>query len=304
MKTKIQQLKDSESELEVELEKDELKGYLEKAGKNLSGLFQVDGFRSGKVPLDILRQKIGDKKILEEALELAVTDSLAKALQNEGIKIISSSDLKIVKNTPEQLQYSVKILIFPEVQLGEYKNFGIAPRPVEVKDDEIEQVLNYLLKSRAGSKPDSKLDDEFAGSVGNFSSLEELRESLAEGLKLEKEQKERERVRLQILDKINETTKMKIPAKLVEQQLDEMVANFDRSLHQRGMELSLYLAQLKKTQADLRKEWSAQAEKQIRQALILKEIGRREEIKVDMVSEEGDALWRQKVFEFLEKVNN
>lgn len=391
MKTKIQQLKDSESELEVELEKDELKEYLRKAGNNLSGLFQVDGFRPGKAPLDVLRQKIGDQKILEEALELAVADSLAKALEKEKIRIISSSDLKIIKNTPELLRYSVKILAFPEVQLGEYKNFGIAPRPVEVEDGEVERVLSYLLKSRAvlkeseesakkgdhleidfevasgnaaieggqsrnhpfilgegnfipgfedqllglksgdsrkfslvapadyyqkdiaGKKLDfsvtvrtiktvtlSKPDDEFARSVGNFQSLKELRESLAEGLKLEKEQKEKGRVRLHILDKINETTRIKIPAKLIERQLDEMIANFDHSLHQRGLELSLYLAQLKKTQTDLRKEWAAQAEKQIRQALILKEIGYREKI---MANEEEDALWRQKIFEFLEKAN-
>ncbi len=423
MLTKVKQLKDCESEMFVELEKEELQGYIRKTGEEISKLVQIDGFRAGKVPLDVLRKNIGDQKILEESLELAVTDSLAKALKKEKLEIISSSDLKVAENTPDSLKYSIKILVFPKVQLGSYKDFNIAKKEVKVEDKETENTIAYLLKSHtqykesdtpaengnhleidfevmhngqaveggksenhplilgkgnfipgfedrlvglkkgetktfsleapkdyyqkdvAGKKLDFKvtvksvktgrvpeLTDEFTKTLGNFSSAKELKNSVAEGLRAEKEQKEKDRIRLEILDKIDKSSEIKIPEKLVEEQLEGMVKNFDQSLHERGMELALYLAHIKKTEDDLKKEWRTQAEEQIRRGLIMREIGKRENIQASgseveeatgallskylvagneksnidpakLKQKAEDAILHEKIFEFLERNN-
>ncbi len=423
MITKVKQLKDCEAEIFVELEKEELQSYIKKTGEQISKLVQVDGFRTGKVPLDVLRKNIGDQKILEESLELAVTDSLAKALKKEKLEIVNSSDLKVTENTPDSLKYSIKVLIFPEIQLGDYKNLKVAKKEVKVEDKEVENTIAYLLKSRteykesdtsaekgnhlevnfevthngqpveggksenhplvlgsgsfipgfedqlvglkkletktfslevpkdyyqkdvAGKKLDFKvtvksvktgkaleLTDEFVKTLGNFGSAEDLRKSIAQGLKTEKEQKEKDRVRLEILDKVNKNSEVKVPEQLINEQLEGMIKNFDQSLHERGLELGLYLAQLKKTEDDLKKEWRVQAEDQIRRGLIMREVGKREDIKVSEAEIEeatsslmskylagdqekssidpnklkqkaGDAILHEKIFEFLEKNN-
>src|SRR3989338_4949104 len=94
---------------------------------------------------------------------------------------------------------------------------------------------------------------------------------------------------------------------MLQEQLESMIANFDKSLHEKGMELGLYLAHLKKTQEDLKKEWHSEAENQVRRGLIMREIAKREGIKVgedeDEGEGEGDLLLHEKIFEFLEKEN-
>ena len=49
---------------------------------------------------------------------------------------------------------------------------------------------------------------------------------------------------------------------------------FDNELHEKGMELSLYLAHLGKTEEDLKKDWRPEAEKQVGYALILRKIAK------------------------------
>ena len=183
---------------------------------------------------------------------------------------------------------------------------------------------------KTGTIPD--LNIEFFKTLGNFQSSEDLKNSIRSALKTEKEQKEKDRLRLEILDRVDKKSEMSIPPKLIEEQLEAMVANFDDNLHQQGMELSLYLAQVKKTRDDLKKNWYKQAESQIRRGLIMREIGKRESVKISeqeaqeatdslvaryltsapdkqgpdiekIKQRAGDALLHEKIFEFLEKVN-
>ena len=58
------------------------------------------------------------------------------------------------------------------------------------------------------------------------------------------------------------------------QQIDSMIGNLDRDLHSNGMELGLYLAQMGKTQDDLRKEWRDEAEKQVKTIMILHKVAK------------------------------
>ena len=423
MLTKLKPVANSQIELEVEVNKEELREYLEKASENLSRAISVAGFRPGKVPFEVLRKEIGDKKILEEALEMAVVSSLAQATEKEKLEVMASSELKISENTADLLRYSVKLMLYPEVKLGGYKDLKVEKKEVKVEDKEIEEAIHYLLKSRAtyqdfdgpaetghhleidfevgtagqpveggksenhpfvlgkgnfipgfedhlrglkkgeikeftleapqdyyqkslaGKKLDFKvtvksiktvlvpeMNDDFIKSLGHFGSQEELKKNIAEGIKSEKEQKEVERLRGEILEKIDAGSKIEVPDKMIEQQLDALITNFDQNLHAQGMELSLYLAHLKKSQDDLRKEWRGQAEKQIRQSLILREVGRQENIKVgnqeieeaaagllmryvgqgqdqskvdpeDFKQRAGEAIFREKIFKYLEEHN-
>lgn len=423
MITKLKPVVDSQTELEVELNKEELREYLEKSSETLSRAVSIAGFRPGKVPFEVLRKEIGDKKILEEALEMAVVGSLAKATQKEKLEVMASSELKIIENTADLLRYSVRLMLYPAVDIKAYKNLNLEKKEIQVEDKEIEEAVKYILKSRAtyqdfdgpakkghhleidfevgiggqpveggksenhpfvlgkgnfipgfeeqliglkkseakefsleapkdyyqknlaGQKLDFKvivksvktvlipeLNEDFIKSLGRFDSEKELKKNITEGIKAEKEQKETERWRGEILEKISAGSNIEVPEKMIEQQLDALIANFDQNLHTQGMELSLYLAHLKKSQDDLRKEWRGQAEKQIRQSLILREVGRKEKIKVSEQEiektaasllmryvEQGqdqskveaevlkqraeEAIFREKVFQYLEENN-
>jgi trigger factor len=124
-------------------------------------------------------------------------------------------------------------------------------------------------------------DDAFARSLGQFTDLAQLRANVHDGLLREKNAAERQRIRLAILDAIISATTVPAPVHLCERELDQMVHRFEHDLRDRGMELSMYLARIKKTQEQLRTEWMPQAERQVRIMLILRALARSQNIAVD-----------------------
>ena len=170
----------------------------------------------------------------------------------------------------------------------------VGMKPEDEKEFSLIAPKDYYQKSISGKKLDcrikmkkvqrailAELNDNFAKIVGNFPDLATLKKNLAEGIRMEKEEKEKERIKTEILEKISEASSVESPKKLIDRQLDLMIKNFDESLHQKGMELGLYLAQVKKTQEDLREDWRERAIKNVKIALILKEIGKKERIAVE-----------------------
>lgn len=371
MEIKIEKLKNSETKLTVVLNKKDLDFYLNKTQKAIGESLQIDGYRTKKAPLEAIRKKVGDEHLLQEALDMAVRESFAKALEQEKIDIIETVNMKILKNEPELLKYEVVVLSFPDVTLGKYIGVEAARNPVTVSDKEIEAALLQIRKMRArhedtkmpaekGNKveidfevkhkgnlieggksenhpliignggfipgfedqligmtaeeekdfkisvpkdywqkniADKDLDfkvkikkvekiilpevsDDFAKSLGDFQNAETLKKNLKDGIGMEKETKEKERIRLAILDKVIENCVLEVPDKLIQRQLDMMISNFDQNLHRQGMELGLYLAQVSKTQEDLRKDWHNQAVKHVKTALVLKKIEEKEKISV------------------------
>ncbi len=424
-----EKLPDSKIKLVVNLDKKDLLSCVEEAEKRLARNVKLGGFRPGKAPKDMVRKAVGEEKIREEALQMAVQSSLTKVMADEKLDVLDRVSFEIKENSPEKLVYWATFLIFPELVLGEYEGLGIKRNAVVVSDAEVKKVLDEVLKSRTvfneikrpaqigdrvevdftikdngtiieGGKSENhpvilgdgkfvpgfeeqivgmekggtkhfslkipadyyqktiagkeldfevavkrvedkivpKLDDEFVKSLGNFHSLKELEASVNQGLTLEKETKEKDRVRVAILEKIAATTEVKVPPELIENRLDAMLRDLDNELHQKGMELGLYLAHIKKTQDELRREWRPKAELQAKMGLIARTIAKKEKLSVgeegvnqelqivlqqyimsgqggagpealQNIDPEGlkskirDTLLNEKVFEFLEKKN-
>jgi trigger factor len=123
-------------------------------------------------------------------------------------------------------------------------------------------------------------DDAFAKTLGNFNGLDQLRVSLREGIANEKQAKEKQRLRLAILDAIIEKSSIPAPESLVKSELDDMIHRFGHDLQGRGIELSMYLARMKKTEDDLRKDWYAEAQRQVRITLVLRTTAKQKSITV------------------------
>lgn len=161
---------------------------------------------------------------------------------------------------------------------ADYYNKEIAGKKIEVK---------VVVKTVKEIIP-PKLNDEFAKSLGQFDSLDGLRTNIRNGLTAEKEEKEKEKTRLEILNKILDGSNVELPQVLVARQLDSMISDFNEELSQKGMELGLYLAQINQTQNDLRKQWQPRAEKQVKTSLIIRKIAKNEKIKVSTEEINGE----------------
>jgi trigger factor len=146
-----------------------------------------------------------------------------------------------------------------------------------------------------------KIDDAFAKSLGDFADLAALRSNLKKNMEHENEHKQTEKVRSDYIEALTEDLEVELPDILVESEAEKMIEEFAGQIKSMGMDLENYLAQLKKTREDLKKDWESQAEKRVKAALALKEAVLAEEIKVAAKEIEEEA---NKTLQYYKKVKD
>lgn len=151
MKVEKKELKKSQIELLVELSVEEFEPYIQKGADRISKDVKIDGFRSGKVPFDVLKQKIGEMAILEEAARVAINKTLHEVLEKnvEG-QPVGQPQVDIVKLAPgNPVEYKVVLSILPSVELGDYKGLKVKEEKVKVDEKEIDKTIDELRESKA-----------------------------------------------------------------------------------------------------------------------------------------------------------
>jgi trigger factor len=132
------------------------------------------------------------------------------------------------------------------------------------------------------------IDDAFARGLGNFESLEKLKENLRDGLLEEKMMKSKDDRRTKILDALVEKSAIEYPLMLVEEELKRMMREFEMQIRPMGLDFAEYLVQMKKTAEELKKEWEPQAKKRLAAHMILDALAKEEEIDIDSQEVEAE----------------
>jgi trigger factor len=151
MKVEKKDLGKSQIELSVVVPFKDLKPYLEKGAVKISKEVKVDGFRAGKIPYDVLKQKIGEMAIYEEAARIVIDKTIEKVIK-ENIKDqgVGQPKVDIVKLAPDNdMEYKIVMSILPKVTLGKYKDLKIKKNKIKVDEKEIKAKLKELQESRA-----------------------------------------------------------------------------------------------------------------------------------------------------------
>ncbi|NCN21903.1 trigger factor [Candidatus Falkowbacteria bacterium] len=152
MQVNKKDLEKSQVELTVELSAEEFAPFIENGAKKLSEKIRIEGFRPGKAPLEVLKAKIGEMSILEEAAQLAVNKTLDDVLAERinEIKAVGQPNVNISKLAPNNpFEYKVTLSVLPEIELGKYKDLGLKTEEAKVEEKELDKILNDLREMRA-----------------------------------------------------------------------------------------------------------------------------------------------------------
>jgi len=374
MVTKIKKLPKSQVEILFEISAEEFQKFVEKAIFELGKDLEIEGFRKGKIPKEILEKEIPREKIFNKAAEMAVRENYFRTISDtriDGYPIepISKPEIEILPSK-EGLIFRVTFSVLPEIILPDYKKIAseIKRREIFVEEKEIDEALNWIQKSRAKfifeNRPAQKgdfveieyqspqiennlkrkdnfilgkghfvsgfeenlegmvpgqekefslkfpddyfqkelagnlvgfkvkmnsvqkmelpeINDEFAKNLGKFENLIGLKESIREGIKMEKENQESQRIRGEILERVITEAKSEIPEILIEAEKKRMLEDLKNFvLENLKIKFEDYSVKIQKTEKELLDSFSNEAEKKVKYALILREISKREKIKV------------------------
>lgn len=124
------------------------------------------------------------------------------------------------------------------------------------------------------------LDDEFAKDVSEFDTLEEYKQDLAAKLK-ERKEKDAEAAReTAVIDQAAAAAEVDVPEAMVENEIEQMMKDFESRLRMQGMNLDLYYQFSGQSQESLKEQMKADASKRVRNNLVLEAIANAENLEV------------------------
>ncbi|MDR0874717.1 MAG: trigger factor [Clostridiales Family XIII bacterium] len=148
--------------------------------------------------------------------------------------------------------------------------------PEEYHSEELAgKVAEFAVKINAVKTEEKpELNDEFAQDVSEFDTLDELKADIREKLTEQADKRAEFEVKDAILEKIFDANEVDVPEVMVDDQLEEMLKEFEREIKQQGMKLEQYFQMTKQVPAELREKIKGDAYKRVKMKLIVQNIAR------------------------------
>ena len=142
--------------------------------QELSRTMRLPGFRPGKVPASLVKQRYG-QSVMGEVLEQAVADSSQRAVSDRGLRPALQPKIEVTQfEQGKDLEYSMSLEVLPDIEPMDFSAVEVEKPVVEVTEQQIDEALKRLAESRrefeaapadrAAEKDDAVLID-FDGSV-------------------------------------------------------------------------------------------------------------------------------------------
>jgi trigger factor len=148
MKVTQEKLPASQIGLEIEITPEKTKQTYEQVIQNLTRSANIPGFRKGKVPRQILLQRLGINRIKAAALEELIQDVITEAVKQEEIKAIGQPRLRssfedLISNYEpgKALTISATVDVPPEVNLLQYTDLQIQAEEIKYDPQQVDKVL-------------------------------------------------------------------------------------------------------------------------------------------------------------------
>ncbi len=148
MKVTQEKLPAGQIGLSIEIPPEMSKSTYERVLQNLSRTANIPGFRKGKVPRQVLLQRLGASRIKATAVEELIQNGVEQALKQESIEPLGNYQLRssfeeiLSQFQPgEPFTFSVLVDVLPEVQLGDYKNLKVQAEEVLPEPDKVDKLL-------------------------------------------------------------------------------------------------------------------------------------------------------------------
>lgn len=133
---------------------------LVEAGKTI----KIQGFRPGKVPMPILKQRYGNA-IMGEVLEAAVNETSAKIMSDKKLRPAMQPKIEVKSfDSGKDLVYSMNFEVLPEIKLADFKGIKLEKPVADVADDMVQEALENIAK---GSTSTKKIDGKRATKEGD-----------------------------------------------------------------------------------------------------------------------------------------
>jgi trigger factor len=156
MKVTQEKLEHSRIGLQIEVTGDQTTKYYEQAIKNLTTKANIPGFRKGKIPRQVVLQRMGQAQVKAMALEALLEPSINEAIKQEAVpaignyQITSNFDELLQSYTPGQtLTFGATVDVPPAVTLGTYTGLAVTAEEIVYEPAQVEDFIDRQRREKA-----------------------------------------------------------------------------------------------------------------------------------------------------------
>ena len=153
MKTDVEELSPTRVKLSVEVPFDELKPSIDKAYREVARQVRIPGFRPGRVPPQIIDQRVGRGPVLEQAVNDALPQLYGKAVEEGDVFAVGRPEVEITKlDDGKELSFTAEVDVRPKFELPDLSGLTVTVENAEVTPDDVEEYLGTLRERFASLK--------------------------------------------------------------------------------------------------------------------------------------------------------
>lgn len=153
MKTEFVELSDTRKNLRVEISPDVVTAEIERVARDYSRAARIPGFRPGKVPPRVIKQRFRDQILHEVAHEL-IPRAVDEALRERDLEPVDAPDIRDVTLVEGQpLKFTAEFETVPPIAVGEYRGQQWRRPPATVADEDVERAIERLREASATYVP-------------------------------------------------------------------------------------------------------------------------------------------------------
>ncbi len=153
MKTEFIDVSDTQKNLVVEIDSTVVDAEIDKVSRDYSKAARIPGFRPGKVPTKVVRQRFRDQ-ILHDVAHGLIPRAVDEALRERGVEPVDTPDIKdVVVEEGQPLKFTASFETVPPIEPGDYASLTVHRKAARVEDDAVEQALSQLRERGARYEP-------------------------------------------------------------------------------------------------------------------------------------------------------
>ncbi len=161
-----------ERKLKVQVPAETVDAQVESRLKSMQSRVKVDGFRPGKVPFSVVKQRYSTQVFQEVAGEV-MQNTFRDAVTQENLRPASAPSIEPISfELGQPLEYVATFEVYPEIELAPVSELNIEKLSAEIEDKDVDNLLETLRKQKAiwaevdrPSKEGDRVTVSFKGSI-------------------------------------------------------------------------------------------------------------------------------------------
>lgn len=148
MQVSVESISNLERCLTIQVPAERVDNEVESRLKSMKGRARIDGFRPGKVPMSVIKQRYG-AGVYQEVVGEVVQSSLYEAVAQEELRMAGMPSVEAVKTEKgEPLEYKATFEIYPDIEIADLTAVEINEPKAEVGETDIDKMIDNLRKQR------------------------------------------------------------------------------------------------------------------------------------------------------------